>query len=84
MTPEAEERLVAAFESIASSLKKAVENQWPPKPERTPEELEPTITRPPTDEDRAREHFQEPENFEIEEEPGPRERAFVESQKRES
>lgn len=83
MAPEQEERLVAAFESIAKSLERACLKAWPEPPERSAQQLEPTLTRVPNDEDRAREHFVEPEDF-TEEEIGPRERAFLESQKRDS
>lgn len=74
MSPEQEDRLVLAFESIAKSLLRSVDAKYPERKEPT----DATVTRIPTDEDRAREHFVEPaESLEEEEEISPRMRRFM-------
>lgn len=82
MTPDHEERLICALESLAASAARVVAANWPEAKTRTPEELEPTIHSLKSEEERLREE-QRGNGADIEEwlgediaeeEPGPREK----------
>jgi hypothetical protein len=83
MNEEQFERLVSAFESIAKSLSRWSEVSFPEK--KTPEPM--TITRVPTEEDKAREaqgDTDEPIEEWIDIGIGPREQRIIDAEDKES
>lgn len=77
MTPEQEERYIAALESIAKNFARYVSCRFP---ERKREVTDATVTRIPSDEDRLREELGDTGESTTEEWLGLREKAFVEAE----
>jgi hypothetical protein len=77
MTSEQEERLVSAFESIASTFTRWYDRQFPNITVRTEEEKLATFTKIPSEEDRLRESLGDTGEATTEEWIGLREKEFI-------